>query len=366
MPRSIANRKESHIQVCLSKKVESEETAGFEDIHLIHRAVPEMDVEEVSTSTKLFRHSLSAPIVIEAITGGVPSAGKINGRLAEAAEKLGVAMGVGSQRIAIEDPSVEHTFKIVREKAPSAFIIANLGAAQMSMGYDVDEAKRAVDMISADALAIHFNPLHEAVQFQGDLRFKGVLSRLKEVAKAVKVPVIAKETGAGIAAEEALKLEQAGVAAVDIGGLGGTDWTKIEYYRAKKEGNRLYLAKTKTFSGWGIPTAASVIEVRKSTRLVVIASGGIRNGVHVAKSIALGAEAAGFALPLLKPAVRGVKEVEEKILATIDELRTAMFLTASKNIEELGKAPLVVNGRILNWVHQRGFDIESYAKRLPR
>jgi len=350
---AVEERKLNHIDVCLKEDVESHKKAGFEDIHLIHSALPEIDRSEVDTYSELFGHRLPVPILIESMTGGTKEAAKINATLAEAAEKYGLAMGVGSQRAAIEDSSLVYTYRIAREKAPTAMLFANIGCAQLD-SYGAGEIGRMLEMIDANALFIHLNPLQECVQPEGETKFRGVLSRISEVIKKTNVPVVVKETGAGISAEVARKLERVGVKGVDLSGVGGTSWAAVESFRAKAAKDRLHQKLGETFWDWGIPTAVSLVEVAKSTKLKVIASGGVRSGIDAAKAIALGASAVGLALPLLRFAVAGKEVLEENILTIIESLKTAMFLTGSKNLVELRKTPVVVTGETLDWLRQRG------------
>jgi isopentenyl-diphosphate delta-isomerase len=272
-------------------------------------------------------------------------------------------MGVGSQRAAVEDSSLEYTFRVAREKAPNAFLIANLGAPQLARGYGVHEAEKAVKMIGANALFIHTNPLQEAIQPEGETDYRGVILKIKEIVEGLKVPVIVKETGAGIAAEDAEKMEAVGVRGVDVGGAGGTSWAAVEYFRAKKAKNSLRETLGETFWDWGIPTAASIIEVHQSTKLKVIASGGVRTGLDVAKSIALGADVAGLAMPLLKPALKGTKYVTETLQTVIDGFKTAMFLTGCRKLEDLKRSQVVITGKTADWLEARGFKPEEYARR---
>jgi len=356
----ISHRKADHIKICSTKEVESERPTGFEDIHLIHRSVPEINMEDVDTSCIFMGHRLLLPLVIEAMTGGASPAEKINQRLAAAAQALHVAIGVGSQRIALENPDFEASFRIVRTTAPDAFLIANLGAPQLAMGYGPEEAKKAVEMISANALAIHVNTAQECVQPEGEPIAKGVMGKIRDIVKEVNVPVIVKETGAGISAEDAAKLEEVGISGIDVAGVGGTDWARVEAYR---DNSRRRGSRSQVFYGWGIPTAASLVEVTQSTKLIAIASGGVRNGLQVAKSIALGASAAGLARPLLNPAMKSHQAVERAIHVIHQELRTAMFLTGSKTIRDLQCTPLVIAGETYHWLSQRGFDTKLYARR---
>jgi len=357
-------RKAEHIQICLEEDVTSRNTTtGFEDIHLIHRALPEIDRGKINLSTALFDHIFSAPIIVEGMTGGTEEAFVINAAIAQAVEEAGLGMGVGSQRAAVEDASLERTFSIARKKAPNAFLIANLGAPQLMRGYGTREAQRAVDMIEADALAIHLNPLQEAVQPEGETDYAGITQKIEEIVDGVSVPVIAKETGAGIAGEEAKKLEAVGVKGIDVAGAGGTSWSAVEYYRGKKRRNERSQMLGEAFWDWGIPTAISLIEVAQSVSIPVIASGGIRSGDDIAKTVALGANLTGIALPVLPSAIKGPREVEKTLNAMIVQLRNVMFLVGADSIERLKALPVVLSGKTAEWLRFRGFRPEVYAKR---
>lgn len=334
---------------------------GFDDIYLIHRALPETSLEEIDLSVNLFGHRLDAPIVIEAMTGGTERAAKINAALAEAAEEFKVALGVGSQRAALEDPGLAYTFRVARDKAPSILLIGNLGAPQIIGENGLDNVHEAVKMIDADALAIHLNSLQEAMQPEGTPSFKGLTGKIREITREVKVPIIAKETGAGFACEEARLLESLGVKGIDVSGAGGTSWAAVESYRAKMRRDEARERLGNSFWDWGIPTAVSTVEASQSTRLTVISSGGIRTGVDAAKALALGGDAVGLALPLLKPAIEG--KVSGSLQSLIRELKIAMFLVGAKSVEELKQTPLVITGRTAEWLNIRGFKPEKYAKR---
>lgn len=354
-------RKGDHIKICLEENVQAQSVkTGFDDIRLIHRSLPEISMEDVNISSELFHHKLSAPIIIEAMTGGTEKAAEINANLAEAAEVLGLAMGVGSQRVAIENPNLIYTFKIARKKAPHAFLIANIGAHQIK-DYDLNKIKMAIDIIEANALALHLNPLQEAVQPEGTPHYKGLLEKIEELTSSLSLPVIAKETGAGIAFEEAQLLEDIGIRGIDVSGAGGTSWAAVEACRARTLGDMLHQRLGEVFWDWGIPTAASVVEVSQSVELEVIASGGLRTGVDVAKVISLGADAAGFAFHLLKPAIEG--RVKESLEALMQELKTAMFLTGSKSVDELKLSTAVILGKTYQWLEIRGFHPEKFARR---
>lgn len=351
----IHSRKLDHINISLTKNVESRIKNGFEDIVLIHSAIPEINRDDVDLRSKFFGKNIDAPLVIAGMTGGHEKAKKINENLAAAAQELSIPMGLGSQRAAIENPRLASTYSIAREAAPDAFLIANIGAAQLSAGYGVREARRAVDMIGADALAVHLNPLHEAVQREGEARFKGCVGQIKKL--KLGVPLIAKETGAGIAREEAAALEKAGVSGIDVGGLGGTSFAAVEYYRHKSEAG-------KKFWDWGIPTAVSTVECLEATRLPIIATGGIRSGIEVAKALALGATACGIALPLLRKATKSSKEVVSELTQIIEELKIAMFLAGAENVSDLRKNNLVIQGKTREWLESRGIDCRKFANRM--
>jgi len=364
LPNQIEERKNDHIQICLEENVQARRTTtGFEDVFLVHKALPEIEREKINLSTFVFNHKFSAPLIVGAMTGGIAKAAKINAAIAEAVEELGLGMGVGSQRAAIEDPRLEDTFAIARKKAPTAFLVANIGGPQLVRGYGVKEAKKAVEMMRADALAIHLNPLQEAVQPEGETNFIGVLNKIGEVAQALEVPVIVKETGAGIAAEEAKILEEAGVAGIDVAGVGGTSWAAVEYHRAKRVQNEFRRRLGETFWDWGIPTAVSLVEVVQSVHLTVIASGGIRYGTEAAKALALGANLVSMALPILQPATKDSEEVKQKLQFVIKELENAMFLVGAESIEKLKEVPVVLTGKTAEWLRMRGFKPELYARR---
>jgi len=347
-------RKRSHITTALHRDVQAHVSTGFDDTSLVHNALPELDHEEVDLTCELFGHKLAAPVIIESMTGGTPIAAKINATLGKIAEELQIPMGVGSQRAAIDDPKLAYTFQVARENAPTAPILANLGCPQIVKEDGIERAKAAVEMIKADALLIHLNALQESVQFEGQTRFKGALGRIRELASTLSVPVLVKETGAGISRETAVSVERAGVKGIDVAGLGGTSWAAVEYHRAREKHRTRQAHLGLAFWDWGIPTAASIVEVARSTKVKIIASGGVRNGLHIAKAIALGAHYGGLAMPVLKSVSKSHKEAKENLLSVIDELRTAMFLTGSKNLDQLHKCPIVITGRTREWLVARG------------
>ena len=360
---SITKRKQRHIRVSLEEKVNSDVPTGLEDVNLVHRAVPEIDLKDVDTGIELFGKSLSAPLIISAITGGTEEAEKINRTLATIAEKLGVGIGVGSQRIAIQQPEVERTFRIVRESAPHALVIANIGCPQLSLGWGIKEARKAVKMIDADALAIHMNPLQEAIQVDGDTNFKGIVDKVKALTAELGVPIVMKETGAGISYEDARRLEAAGVAGFEISGLGGTSWAAVEHHIAREVGEDKMEYLGKALWNWGIPTTCSLVEVRAASKGKIIASGGLRTGLDVAKVLALGAEAVGIAKPFLQKAVEGEEVLEKHIKTIIEEMRISMFLMGARSVAEMRGVPVVVTGWTAEWLRVRGFDPAAFATR---
>ena len=318
-------RKKGHLSVCLSEDVQSGRPNGLERYELVHAALPEMSREDVDTSTTFLGKDLSAPIFIEAMTGGTSEASKINRNLAKAAEELGIGMGVGSQRAMIESPSLASTYD-VRNVAPHIFLAGNIGAAQITE-IGVGKLVKAVKRIKADALAVHLNPAQEIAQDGGHVKWSGVLDAIKDLCAAVEFPVIVKEVGCGISGDVAVRLESAGVAAVDVAGAGGTGWVKIDSLITGKP--------LDNFFGWGIPTAECLEQCLQRVKVPVIASGGIRTGVEAAKAIAMGVSLAGIALPLLKPATKSSAAVKSALEKIVMELETSMFLVSARNIEEL-------------------------------
>ncbi|MGB9134340.1 MAG: type 2 isopentenyl-diphosphate Delta-isomerase [Candidatus Bathyarchaeia archaeon] len=364
MPNQTENRKADHIRISLEKNVQAKQaTTGFEDIQFVHQALPEIDHRKIRLTAEIFGHKFSAPIIVGAMTGGTQEAVKINTSIAETVEKLGLGMGVGSQRAAIEEPRLKSTYKIVRKKAPTAFLIANIGAPQLVRGYGLKEAETAVEMIGADALAIHLNPLQEAIQPEGEASYAGVLGKIERIAEKLQVPVVIKETGAGISAEVAKKLEQAGVKGIDVSGVGGTSWAAVEYYRATTAKDAFRQRLGEIFWDWGIPTTVSLVEVSQSTKLTVIASGGVRTGTHIAKALALGASLASVSAPILRPATCSSDEVKKALSFCIEELRNTMFLVGAQSVDELKRAPVVIFGKTAEWLDKRGFKTATYARR---
>ncbi len=334
---SIPSRKSSHIRINLEEDVRSGLTTGLERYRFTHQALPELNLEEVDLSLQVFGKDLNAPLLISSMTGGTPEAAAINQTLASAAQEARIAMGLGSQRAAIENPELASTFQ-VRRYAPDVLLFANLGAIQLNYGYGIDQCRRAVEMVEADALILHLNALQEAVQPEGDTRFGGLLAKIETVCRTLPVPVIAKEVGWGFSEQAARQLAEAGVAAIDIAGAGGTSWSQVEMHRAQDESQRRLAA---AFVDWGIPTAESILQVQKvAPDLMVFASGGIRTGIDIAKSIALGATLGGMAGPFLKAAVESLELTVQTIQEVRREIQVCMFAAGAGNLSQLHQTPL--------------------------
>lgn len=341
----IRSRKSDHVEAAKKGKVEYEQPAGFETVRFVHSSLPEMDLADVDTSAKLFGKGMAAPIIIVGMTGGYPGAKGINLKLAAAAEKEGLALGLGSQRAMIEKPELASTYR-VRKAAPTIPLIGNIGGCQLKK-YGVKKVREMLDTVEADALAIHLNPLQEVVQPEGDSKFSGVLDQIGIFAKDLGLPVIVKETGAGISRECAMEIKRAGAAMIDVSGSGGTSWSKVEYLRSREK---------PVFSEWGNPTVECIASC--ADVIDVIGSGGVRNGLDAAKSIALGASFAGAALPFLRAKDAAAEAREWK-----KSLKIAMLLSGSKNISQLKKAALVITGKTAEGMKRLGIDVNEYARR---
>lgn len=351
---NIKQRKKDGIDIPLQKNVQAKTTSTYlEYVRLVHNALPELDYDDIDTSTKFLGRKFSAPIIIDSMTGGTDEATAINGRLGELAEKYGFGMGLGSQRAGLKSEELAATYSVARKNAPNAFLIANIGGAQLAKGLTIDEARKIVKMIDANALVVHLNPLQELVQPEGEPRYKGVLSKISDLAKTIDVPVIVKEVGAGISREVAIKLEMAGVAAINVAGAGGTSWAGVEKLRAEamKDDRKRHIGEM--FWDWGMPTAASLLEVRKAVKLPLVASGGLRNGLEVAKCVALGANMAAMAYPFLRAAAQS----RESLFAFADEilveLKSTMFLVGARNVSALASSRYILTGALAQEVSSR-------------
>jgi isopentenyl-diphosphate delta-isomerase len=326
-------RKADHLRICLDEDVQFHGvTNGLERYRFTHCCLPELNRSEIDLSTTFLRKLLGAPLLISSMTGGTQEAKTINFRLAEVAQHYKLAMGVGSQRVAVENPQVADTFA-VRSLAPDILLFANLGAVQLNYSYGLDECRRVVDLCQADALILHLNPLQECIQPKGDTNFKGLIDKISILCNNLPVPVIAKEVGNGISAAMAQKLLDAGVSAIDVAGAGGTSWAKVESERALNvQQRRLGL----TFADWGLPTAECITSIRAfAPDIPLIASGGLRNGMDVAKAIALGADISGLAWPFLQAAAESVDAVDALVQLLIAEITTVLFCTGNVTLSQL-------------------------------
>lgn len=344
---SHSDRKADHIRINLNEDVNFHRlTNGFERYHFVHQALPELDLAEVETGVTLFGKRLAAPILVSSMTGGTERAGLINQRLAEAVQERKLALGVGSQRAALEDSAAAASF-VVRRYAPDALIFANLGAVQLNYGYGVDECRRAVEMVGADALILHLNPLQEVLQPEGDTNWRGVLAGIEQVCRRLDVPVIAKEVGWGISQQTARRLIEAGISAIDVAGAGGTSWSEVEKHRAPTERLRRLAG---AFREWGLPTATTLAQTiaartEAGSNIPVFASGGIRTGQEIAKAVALGADLVGLAGPFLKRVMESTQAVVDEMELLEAEMRIAMFAAGSADLNGLRQPGVLVSAQ---------------------
>lgn len=354
--KTTTSRKADHIRINLEEDVSAKGiSTGLEEYRFLPRALPEVDLEDVDLSLELFGRRLGAPLFVSCMTGGVPEAERINLTLAEAAQELGLAIGLGSARVLLERPEVLSTFKI-RRRAPTAFIMANVGAVQLNRNVGIEQCRRLLDLLEADALVLHLNALQEALQPEGDTCFGGLLQQIEVLCQRLEVPVIAKEVGWGISADVATQLLNAGVAAVDVAGAGGTSWSEVERHRMEDPMRQRVAA---AFADWGLPTADAVIEARRAAPdAIIFASGGIRGGMDVAKALALGANLAGMAGPFLRTADSGTDAVIDLAREILEVLRTTMFCIGTPTLEQLRGTPRLQGprqNRIQNLIHQLSY-----------
>lgn len=333
------SRKVDHIRINLEKDVNFPRlTSGLERYRFQHHSLPELNLHDISTIQTLFGKILASPLLISSMTGGAELANHINQNLALAAQEHHIAMGLGSQRAAIEDDRLAYSYQ-VRRIAPDILLFANVGAVQLNYGYGVTQCQRAVDMAEADALILHFNVLQEAVQPEGDVNFAGLLKRVEEVCKNVTVPVIAKEVGWGFSSKDVLALANAGVSAIDVAGAGGTSWSEVEYHRAP---TAFHARVARSFADWGIPTADAIGFAKSAApQLPIIASGGLRDGIDIAKCIALGATLGGIAGPFLKAANESAEAVSALILELKTQLKIAMLCSSNADLDSLSQTTLI-------------------------
>lgn len=342
----IKRRKKEGIDIPLHKDVQAKTTTThLEDVKFVHNALPELDYDDIDASVKFLGHKFSAPIIIDSMTGGTPEATEINSRLGILAERYGFGMGLGSQRAGLQSPDLADTYSIARKNAPNAFLIANIGGAQLAKGLTVDDTRKILKMIGANALVIHLNPLQELIQPEGEPKYRGVLQKISTLVNSLDVPVMVKEVGSGISREVAIKLEQVGVSAINVAGTGGTSWAGVEKLRAETLKDKVKIRLGEMFWDWGIPTAASLIEVKKAvSNMPLIASGGLRNGLEIAKCVALGADMCGMAYPFLRKAAESEENLFEFANMITAELKSTMFLVGAKNIKDLKSSRYILTG----------------------
>jgi isopentenyl-diphosphate Delta-isomerase len=355
----IEQRKADHLRLTAEQDVEASRGAGWDEIRLVHEALPEVDQCAIDVSMEFLGKRLKAPLVIAGMTGGHRTAREVNAVLARAAERHGLAMGVGSQRAALKRTELAYTYTVVREQAPKALLMANVGAPQLitqgsAPPLEWDEVSRAIEMVRADALAIHLNFLQETVQPEGERQAAGCAEAIARVVTQVDVPVVAKETGAGLSRTTALRLRDLGVKALDVGGVGGTSFAAVEGLRAEAQGHASGQRLGEVLRDWGIPTPVSVLAAAP-TGLPVIATGGIRTGLDAAKALALGASLVGVARPLLQAALDGDQAVDAWIGQFVGELCAVMFLTGSRDVRSLWTQPRVITGLTRDWITQLGY-----------
>jgi len=342
-------RKDDHIRICLDEKVQFNQVKnGLEKYTFTHCCLPELDYQEIDISTSFFGKKLQSPILISSMTGGTNNAQLINQRLAIIAQKYGLAMGIGSGRVIIEKPEVAKTFQ-VRSNCPDVLLFANIGAVQLNYGYTWQECLKLVQVLEADALILHLNPLQECIQPEGDTNFRGLLAKIELLCEKMPIPIIVKEVGNGISGEMAGKLINVGVKAIDVAGAGGTSWAMVE---SERSANRLKRELGKTFANWGIPTADCVVEIANQyPDIPLIASGGIRNGLEIAKLLALGADLVGLAYPFLKSAVESIELLEELVELLNTEIKTVLFCTGNENIKNLKTSLGIRNKSVIDEIY---------------
>jgi isopentenyl-diphosphate delta-isomerase len=369
MTDEVKQRKIEHVNIALGQDISVAQRANWNDVQFVHQALPEVDLDEIDTSVIFLGQKLRYPIFISSLTGGHHDVISLNRNLARAAEHYGLALGVGSQRAGIVNPEVIGSYAITREHAPHTFLIANIGAPQLieqprHAPFTIEQVEHAITMIGANALAVHMNSLQEATQSEGDRRAAGEVAALKTLTGKVSVPVIAKETGAGVCREQALLLRSCGVAAIDVGGAGGSSMSAMEAERSKAHGDERTYNIGQLFRDWGIATSVSIVEARVAN-LPLISTGGVRTGLDMARALALGATIVGMGFPFLKAASESYDAVCELLEKTVAELKVAMQLSGVASIEQLQQTDVVVTGETRNWLSMRGFDeeLKSFAQR---
>ncbi len=372
MSDEMKQRKAEHVSIALGQDVSAPQLANWSDIQFVHQALPEVDFDEIDTSVNFLGRTLRYPIFMSSLTGGHSDVTSINRNLARAAEHYGLALGVGSQRAGIVNPDVATTYAVTRDHAPNAFLIANIGAPQLIVqprhpAFTLEQVQRAIEMIGANALAVHMNSLQEAAQPEGDRRAIGEAAALRALTSQITVPVIAKETGAGVCREQALLLRSCGVAAIDVGGAGGSSMPVMEAARSQSRGDERTMNIGLLYRDWGIATPIAVVE-SSVAKLPLISTGGVRSGLDIARALALGATLVGMGFPFLKAASQSYEAVCELLESVVAELKVAMQLSGASSITQLREVDVVVTGETRNWLTLRGFeeDLKAMAQRRWR
>ena len=365
MSDEVKKRKIEHVSIALGQDITAPQRANWNDIQFVHQALPEVDLDEIDTSVTFLGHRLRFPIFMSSLTGGHPEVTSINRNLARAAEEYGLALGVGSQRAAIVNPDVAPSYAVTRQYAPNAFLIANIGAPQLIAqsrhpAFRVEQAQQAIDMIGANALAVHMNSLQEAAQPEGDRRSVGEAAALKALTGVLPIPVIAKETGAGVCREQALLLRDCGVGAIDVGGAGGSSMSAMEAARpgSRADGGTANIGVL--YRDWGIATPICVVEAGVA-RLPLISTGGVRSGLDIARALSLGATLVGMGFPFLKAASESYEQVCALLETVVAEMKVAMQLSGASSIAELQQTDIVVTGETRAWLTMRGFEEQLKA-----
>lgn len=352
----IKRRKKEGIEIPLTENVQSKNnTTLLECVSLIHNALPEINFEDIDLSTTFLNRNFCAPLIIDSMTGGTDEALIINRRLGNIAEKYGLGMGLGSQRAGLKSEKLVESYSIARRVAPTAFLIANIGGAQLSEGLSSSDVLKIIKMIDADALAIHLNPLQELIQPEGEPRFKGITMKISELVQNVDIPIIVKEVGSGISFDVASRLEKTGIDAINIAGSGGTSWAGIEQIRAKKMDSNIKSQLGNLFWDWGIPTALSILMASKAVRIPIIASGGLRNGLEISKCLILGSSMCAMAYPFLRKAFESEIELEKFTNLILNEIRGTMFLLGSSNIQELKNTRYILIDKLASILNKHEF-----------
>ncbi|MEA2071865.1 MAG: type 2 isopentenyl-diphosphate Delta-isomerase [Asgard group archaeon] len=360
--KTVGNRKDEHLTICTKNQdITMDKSTFFEDFHLIPRALPDFDYNDVDTSTEFLGHKFNFPLLFSSLTGGSKKAAHINETLASIAEEFQVGIAVGSQKAALENPKLADSYKIVRKKAPTTFVAANIGAVNLNYGLTIENIKELIEMINADALFLHLNALQELIQPEGETNFSNLSKKIELVCKELSIPVIVKEVGCGISQEDAELLVNCNVDVIDIAGAGGTSWAKIEALRAKQKEKTIKSFLGETFSNWGLPTAISTLEVSQFIPSIkIISSGGIRNGKQAVKALVMGASLVGIGLPLLETLSKSGKQgLRTWLTRFFEEIKTTMFLIGVKTINNLQTAPYILTGFLKEWFAIRGSKIKE-------